>query len=227
MLKKLFLKKVGLFSELSDDDAAKFLEIASDKTYRKNEVIFHADDPGSSLFILKSGSVKISICDSEGSEDILKIIYPYDFFGEMSLLDGQHRSATVTALEKSIALIIKRDNFIELVKKHPTIALNMLAALSRRIRKTDEKIWSLRFSDAYGKLARVLLDISGESGIRENNSIVINNELRRQDLADLAGLSRETATRILNEFQRSGSIKVDKRKIIILNEAILKRELSG
>ena len=225
MLKKLFLKKVDLFSELADDDLVKFLEISSDKTYRKNEVIFRADDPGSSLFILKSGSVKISICDSEGNEDILKIIYPYDFFGEMSLLDGQHRSATVTALEKSIALIIKRDNFINLIKKYPNIALNMLAILSRRIRRTDEKIWSLRFSDAYGKLAKVLLDVSDENGVRENNSIVINLGLRRQDLADLAGVSRETATRILNEFQKSGSIKVEKRKITILNESILKREL--
>ncbi len=225
MTNKLFLRRVQIFSELPDGDLSRFLGIVSERTYKEDEVIFHAEDPGHSLFILKSGSVKISICDRKGNEDILKIMYPFDFFGEMSLLDGQHRSATVTALEKSIALIIKREHFIELIRKSPQIALNMLALLSRRMRKTDEKIGSLRFANAYGKVAKVLVDISAEHGIREKNGVIVNLKLSRQELADFAGVSRETVTRILKEFESYGSLKVDKRKITILNEAALRREL--
>ncbi|OGV97022.1 MAG: hypothetical protein A2Z59_05940 [Nitrospinae bacterium RIFCSPLOWO2_02_39_17] len=225
MTNKWFLRRIQIFSELSDKELKKFLGILSEKTYKDGEVIFHKDDPGSSLFILKSGLVKISINDKKGNEYILKIMYPFDFFGEMALLDGQSRSATVTSLEKSAALIIKREHFISLIEKHPQIALSIMTVLSRRLRKTDEKIGNLRFADAYGKVAEIILDIADESGIRNKSDIVVNLKLNRQGLADFAGVSRETVTRILNEFKKSGCIKMEKGKITILNEAMLRREL--
>lgn len=225
MTNKWFLRRIQIFSKLSDKELEKFLGILSEKTYKDGEIIFHKDDPGSSLFILKSGLVKISINDKKGNEYILKIMYPFDFFGEMALLDGQSRSATVTSLEISTALIIKREHFISLIEKHPQIALSIMAVLSRRLRKTDEKIGNLRFADAYGKVAEIILDIAGESGIKNKSGIVLNLKLSRQGLADFAGVSRETVTRILNEFKKSGCIKMEKGKIIILNEAMLRREL--
>src|SRR3989304_6278282 len=225
MTNKWFLRRIQIFSKLSDKELKKFLGILSEKTYKDGEVIFHKDDPGSSLFILKSGLVKISINDKKGNEYILKIMYPFDFFGEMALLDGQSRSATVTSLEKSAALIIKREHFISLIEKHPQIALSIMTVLSRRLRKTDEKIGNLRFADAYGKVAEIILDIADESGIRNKSDIVVNLKLNRQGLADFAGVSRETVTRILNEFKKSGCIKMEKGKITILNEAMLRREL--
>lgn len=222
MADKLFLRKVQLFADLQVEDLEIILQSGSEKRYRENEVIFHAEDLGSCIFILKSGLVKISICDKNGKEDILKVMYPFDFFGEMSILDGQHRSATVTAMEKSTAFIIEKKSFLKLIKEYPQIAFNMLATMCRRARKTNEKIASLRFADAYGKVARVLLDISDESGVSEG---VINLKLSRQELAELAGVTRETATRILAEFQENGCIEIGKRKISILNEAVLRREL--
>lgn len=220
-----FLKKVDLFSDLRDYDIARVAEIASERTYRKNEVIFHENDPGSVLFVLKSGAVKISVCDRNGKEDILKIIYPGDFFGDMSLLDGRHRSATVSAMEKSTSLIIQREHFLALIKQHTNLVMNMLATMSRRLRKTDEKIASLRFADSYGKVAKVILDLAEEHGTRADGRIIIDLNLNRQDFADHAGTTRETATRILNEFQKSGCIMMNKRKIVIMNEFALRREL--
>lgn len=84
MINTHFLKKISLFSELHNDDVERVAEIASEKTHKKNEVIFHENDPGSVLFILKSGAVKISVCDRNGKEDILRIIYPGEYFGDMS-----------------------------------------------------------------------------------------------------------------------------------------------
>jgi len=220
-----FLKKISLFSELQNEDIEKIAEISSEKTHKKNEVIFHENDPGSVLFILKSGAVKISVCDRNGKEDILKIIYPGEYFGDMSLLDGKHRSATVTAMEKSVSLIVQREQFLSLINKHPNLVMNMLATMSRRLRKTDEKIASLRFADAYGKVAKVILDLAEEHGTRADGKIVVDLNLDRQAFADHAGTTRETATRILNEFQKSGCILMNKRKITVLNESVLRREL--
>jgi CRP-like cAMP-binding protein len=225
MSNKIFLKKVQIFSGLSGSDLDKIVEIVSERNYRKDEVIFHADDPGSVLFILKTGAVKVSIRDKNGREDILKLLYPLDFFGEMSILDGQHRSATVTAIEKSTALIIQRDHFVRSITKCTQMALNMLVLLSRRIRKTDEKIASLRFDDAYGKVARILLDLSETQGTRGEEGIVLALKLTRQEMADFVGLSRETLTKTLAEFQRSGCIKIEDKSILILDERMLRREL--
>ncbi len=225
MVTKTFLKRVQIFSGLSNQDLDKIKEITLERNYRKDEVIFHADDAGSTLFILKAGAVKISIRDKLGREDIIKILYPFDFFGEMSILDGQHRSATVTAIEKTRALIIDRDHFIHLVTTYPQVAMNMLVLLSRRIRKTDEKIASLRFDDAYGKVARVLLDLSDAHGRREEERILLAAKLTRQEMADLAGLSRETLTKTLSAFQKSGYIRLQNRSITILDERMLRREL--
>lgn len=225
MTNKIFLKSIQMFSGLNEKDIGKFLAIVSEKNYKKGDVIFHCDDEGSYLFILKSGMVKISLFDKEGREDVLKIIHPYDCFGEMSLLDGQHRSATVTAMEKSATLIVRREDFINLIKKHPDVALTMLAMLCRRLRKTDEKIASLRFADSYGKVARVLLDISLEKGVKKGSGIVFDLNMNRDTLANLAGVSRETATRILKEFQDNGCIKISGRNVCILDESVLKREV--
>lgn len=225
MINTLFLKKISLFSELHNDDVEKIVEISSEKIHKKNEVIFHENDPGSVLFILKSGAVKISVCDRNGREDILKIIYPGEFFGDMSLLDGKHRSATVSAMEKSVSLIVQREHFLLLVNKHPNLVMNMLATMSRRLRKTDEKIASLRFADSYGKVAKVILDLAEEHGTRTDGKIIVDLNLNRQAFADHAGITRETATRILNEFQRSGYIMINKRKITVMNESVLRREL--
>lgn len=225
MTKKQYLKNVRLFSELYDEDIAKVADIAVEKSYKKGEVIFHEDDLGSTLFILKSGAVKISICGRNGREDILKIIYPGDYFGDMSMLDGKYRSATVTALEKTASLIMQREHFLTLINRHPHLAMNMLATMCRRLRNTDEKIASLRFADAYGKVARVLLDMAAEHGLREGERIIVKLNLSRQEFADLAGLTRETTARILAELRQNGCIKLEKRTVVILNEAVLRREL--
>ena len=225
MINKSFLSRVQIFSGLSAADLGRLLEIVSERTYRRDEVVFHAGDPGSTLFILKTGSVKIAICSSDGREDILKVLYPGDFFGEMSILDGQHRSATVRAVEKSASLVITREQFVELIVDYPQIALNMLTMMCRRIRKTDEKIASLRFADSYGKVARVLLDLAEERGTNTERGMFVANALSRQELADLAGISRETFTRTLLEFQKNGCICVEGRDVTILNEATLRREM--
>ncbi len=219
------LKNIPIFSSLSEKHLEELSEIMLEKTYRKNQVIFDQGDPGNSLIIIKSGLVKISLVDSNNHEFIIKTFSVYDFFGEMSLLDGGPRSATATAVEDTKALIIFRENFIGLIQKNPSVALGMLSELSIRLRTTTENISNLTFFDAYGKVAQCLLDLADKIGQREDGGVAIQLTLSRQELANMSGLSRETFARILKEFQVRGCLKVQGKKILILNEKVMRREI--
>lgn len=224
MTNREFLRQVGLFSDLSDKELQELESIVRERSFRKNEVIFHAQEPGSALFVIKRGSVKVSMDDRHGREVILRILASGDFFGEMSLLDGEPRSATVTALEPCQALIIFRDQFLESMLRYPKMVMKMLTTLSRRMRKANEKISRLVFADAYEKVASVLMDIVEERKIPLNVGTEILLSLTRKELADLGGISRETLTRVMAEFQRAGVVRIGRRRIVIINPAKLKRE---
>ncbi|HJP19093.1 MAG: cyclic nucleotide-binding protein [Gammaproteobacteria bacterium] len=219
------LTEIPIFSSLKEEHLNELLLIANKKQYRKNEIIFHEGDPGNVLFIIISGSVKIALNDSDGKESILNILCENDYFGEMSLVDGVFRSATVSAIEDTIAFLIHREKFINLIKEHTDIVLNMVAILCRRLRKTNEKVANLSFFDAYGKVAKILLDLIEVKGVKDNNQIILDLPLSRQEMASMSGITRMTLSRILNEFQIRGCLKIEGKKITIFDEAILKREV--
>lgn len=218
------LRQVSLFGELSEEDLEELESIIQERFFRKNEVIFRAQEPGSTLFVLKRGSVKVSAEDQRGKEVILRILKDGDFFGEMSLLDGQHRSATVTALEPCQALVLFRDQFLEFIPKHPNVVMKMLTTISRRLRQSNEKIKRLVFADAYEKVASILIDMSEERQIPLAAGAEIPLSLTRKELADLVGLSRETLTRVLSDFQRAGLVRLERRRIAVINPARVRRE---
>ncbi len=222
---KKFLKNVPLFEDFSNEELEKLLVISEEKTYPKDSVIFQKDDLGNFFFLICSGRVKVIIETEEGKEGILSILYPTEFFGEMSLLDGEPRSATVVALEATKVIIIKRDDFLGLLYKHPELALKILKTLSLRLRKANRQIETLMFLDAPGKVARLLIDIAQERGKRINNEILIDLEFTRQELGNLIGVSRETTTRILKNFEEEGLLSIERNHIIIKNMEELKRRV--
>jgi CRP/FNR family transcriptional regulator, cyclic AMP receptor protein len=220
-----FLKKVPLFSELDDEELQQITTVVREQHYKKHTTIVHVDDPGNALYILKSGLVKVTIEDRDGYEMILRILYPTDFFGDMSLLDGEPRSATVTTQEPSEVLTVSRDHFLHIIEKSPKILLKMTALLSKRLRKANELIHSLAFFDVYGKVARTLLNLASERGRVTERGTVIDMRLTQQELAELAGMTRETMARTLREFQQAGCIRVESGIISILALDMLRREV--
>ena len=220
-----FLKKVPLFSELDEGELQQLAGVMREQHYKKHTTIVHVDDPGNSLYILKSGLVKVTIEDQHGYEMILRILYPTDFFGDMSLLDGMPRSATVTTQELSDVLTISRDHFLNIIEKSPKILLKMTSVVSKRLRKANEFIHSLAFFDVYGKVARVLLNLATERGRVTEQGTVIDMRLTQQELAELAGMTRETMARTLREFQQAGCIRVESGVISILALDMLRREI--
>lgn len=218
------LKKVTIFSMLDEQDLIKIASVAVERSYQKNRVIFSEGDIGNVLFILLSGMVKIFVNDKTGREVILKIMDENDFFGEMSILDGNYRSATIVALKGSKALLISKDDLVSLIRHHPSIAFNIMAALSRRLRKADDKIASLSFLDAYGKVAKVLLEFAAVIGKQDGDHIVIDIPVSRREMAETAGVARETFARILSKYVSKGCLEIKGKKIVILDHETLKKK---
>ncbi len=220
MVKEVSLKQVPLFADLPAEELKRCASFAQERTYRKGGTIFYADDPSNVLFILKAGTVKIALQNQAGKETILKMLDPPDFFGEMSLLDGQFHSATITALEKTHALVLKREAFIRLICQYPDFALKIMKALSSRLRETNRRI---AFSDAYGKVAQAILALARERGEKVPGGVMVPLKLTRQELADYTMVSRMTLHRVLSEFEKARCILLGRARITILNEALLAR----
>lgn len=210
-----FLSKVPIFSELSKETLDKIEKVGQRKKFNKGEIILLEDDAGTALFIIINGKVKVSRSSNDGKEVILTILNADDFFGEMAILDGQKRSATVSAIEPSEVFVIQRDDFINLLYAHPEISIALLQELTRRLRNADMKIKSLSLKDAEGKVATVILQIADDIGKIKHGKVEIEKLPLQQDLANMAGTSRETISRTLHSFAKKGLVEMDGNKLII------------
>src|SRR5262245_51023294 len=153
------LKRVPLFSDLADGELGRFADVTREREYPRNSVILFEDDPGDALYIVSSGQVKVVLIGEDGREVILSVLGDGDFFGEMSLIDDEPRSAHVIAMKDSHLLVLRREDFQGLLMQTPAIALAMLRELTRRLRRVDEKVGSLVLLDVNGRVARLLLDL--------------------------------------------------------------------
>lgn len=214
-----FLATIPLFRGIDPDELAKFGELARERSYPKGSVILFQDDPGDSLFVLRSGRVKVVLIGEDGREVILGVLEPGAHFGELALIDDQPRSAHVIAMDDSQLLILRREDFRRRVDANPSVAWALLQELSRRLRRADEKIGGLVLLDVPGRIARLLLDLSDES-----SGPTIEKTLTHQTIAQMIGASRETVSRAMKDFQETGLIRVERRRIGVANrEALEKR----
>ncbi len=212
-----FLATVPLLSRIAPDELRRFAEVTREKQYPKGSVILFEDDPGDSLFIVRSGRVKVVLVSEDGREVILGVLGVGEHFGELSLIDDQPRSAHVIAMEDSMLLVLRRDDFRRRVEANPAVAWALLSELSRRLRRADGKIGGLVLLDVPGRIARLLIDTADEGG-----AATIDKPLTHQVIAQMIGASRETVSRTMREFQDGGLISVQRRRISIRDRAGLK-----
>ncbi|MEX0602796.1 MAG: Crp/Fnr family transcriptional regulator [Bacteroidota bacterium] len=210
-----FLRNVPIFSELGDPDLEKISKLGTRQKYKKGNIIVLEQEAGAALFVIVSGKVKVVRTDEDGREVILSIFGPGEFFGEMSLLDGLARSATVVATAKAELFMIHRREFLDLLAEFPSVAIALLAELTTRLRKADMQIKSLSLKDAAGRVANVLLMLADDVGVFRKGKVEIDELPLQQDMANMAGTSRETVSRMLHQFVDSGHIALQGNKIII------------
>src|SRR5258707_1158854 len=213
-----FLATIPLFSGLQRDELQRFADLTRERAYPKGSVILFQDDPGDSLFILRTGRVKVVLIGEDGREVILGVLEPGAHFGELALIDDQPRSAHVIAMEDAQLLILRREDFRRRVDANPSVAWALLQELSHRLRRADEKIGGLGLLDVPGRIARLLVDLAEESG-----GPAIDKVLTHQTIAQMIGASRETVSRSMKEFQESGLIRVERRRIAIADKEALEK----
>ena len=212
-----FLKNIPIFSDLEENSLNQILDLGSLKMYAKDEIILNEDEAGTALFVIVKGKVKISRSSKDGKEVMLTIMNESDFFGEMAILDGFSRSATVTALEESKLFIVQRNDFLNLLKNHTEVSIALLQELTQRLRAAGMKIKALSLKDAEGKVASVILQLAEEIGKIKQGVVEIEKLPYQHELANMAGTSRETISRTLHTFAKKGLVELDGTHLRILD----------
>jgi CRP/FNR family transcriptional regulator, cyclic AMP receptor protein len=210
------LKNIPLFAGLSEDDLKLVGDMAIEKSYPKNAVVITEGEQGDSLFAVMSGRVKVFIGDEEGREIILKMLGPGDVFGEMSVIDRQPRSASVSTLEPCVFRVLSHSSFEVCLERAPRIAIGVMNALAKRLRDADRKISTLALMDVYGRVAHTLLELA----VQTNGKLQVGQKLSQQDIANMVGASREMVNRILKDLSERGYITVESKSITIHNERL-------
>ncbi len=214
---KEYLRRTPVFSGLSDDELEEIVPLVVKRKLRKDTVIFHEGDPAAAFYLVKSGRVKIYKTSRDGREQVLAILNSGQIFGDVPMFDGGPYPATAATMDDSEIYLIRRGDFRELLKLHPEIALKVISVLGARLRQAMELIRDLSFKQVPHRLAGLLLKLAERYGEEAAGGLRINLALSRQDLADIAGTSRETATRELKKMERAGLIGIDRRQITIID----------
>ena len=220
------LKTVPIFSDLSESDLKSVVNKMVSQSYKKGHVILEEDSTGDLCYFLTRGRVKITRVSSNEREVILALLGPGDFFGEMSLLSGEARSANVVTLEKTKALTLNTEDFLGTLELYPKVAINLLRELAIRLQKSDEQIASLSLSDAERRIAISILRIAEEQGTIQHGNVTIDPLPSQQDIANMAGTTRETVSRIYKLLVEDGHVQRISKKLIILDFKRFLKEFS-
>ena len=224
------LKGVELFSELNEEQLGMIANLVIVKNFNRDEtVVLEGDDSVQALYLIATGSVQVYMTGIDGRETILSFLERGDFFGEMSLIDGEPRSASVRTVTDAKLLVIHRESFLSLLRKTPEIAMALMGELCKRLRKANRQIGSLSTMSVSGRAAGTLLNLMQERGVRihtDNGNMVtvIHNRPTQQQLADMSGTTRETVSRICSLLVRTNAIAMTGKDIVIFDEDALQEK---
>jgi CRP/FNR family cyclic AMP-dependent transcriptional regulator len=213
------LKSVPLFASFPDEQLRTLVSVVTRRSAPRSTVIMAAGDPIDSLYIVISGRLKVMMGDADGKEVILSLIGPGEYFGEMGLIDDSPRSASVVTIEPCELLCVTKRDFKKCLAESAEMAASVMRGLVRRLREADRKIGSLALLDVYGRVARLLLDMSE----MQNGQRTVTKRLPKQDIAKMIGASREMVSRVMKDLQLGGYIEM-RGSTIVLRDSIMLRD---
>jgi CRP-like cAMP-binding protein len=181
------------------------------------EALFHEGDPGDRLYVIVSGKVKLGRTSSDGRENLLAVLGPGEMFGELSLFDPGPRNATATAISDAELIGLGNEDLISWLDGRPEVARQLLGALAKRLRRTNETLADLVFSDVPGRVAKALLDLSERFGEPVEDGRRVSHDLTQEELAQLVGASRETVNKALADFAARGWLRLEGRAVVLLD----------
>jgi CRP/FNR family transcriptional regulator, cyclic AMP receptor protein len=217
------VRKAPLFAALDDEDATALRATMSPVHLDRGEILFKEGQDGDELYVIVSGKIKLGRTSVDGRDNLLSISGPGEMFGELSLFDPGPRTATATAVAESELIALRNDQLHAFLENRPAVALQMLQALARRLRRTNDNLSDLVFTDVPGRVAKALLDLSNRFGRPAETGILVAHDLTQEELAQLVGASRETVNKALADFATRGWLKLEARAVVLLDVERLQR----
>ena len=211
------LRTVPLFANVDDHDLAQIAAASAIRTFSKNSIVITEGDTSNSLYVILSGEVRVFVSDEDGRTNIVNRLGPGDYFGELSLIDDEPRSASVETLSKCRMSILAREYFVNYLVDNPRVAIRLLQGMGQRLRNTTNHAKDLALMDVFGRIASVLLKSASDEDGR-----LITPALTQQEIADQVGSSREMGSRILKDLRAGNYITMEGKRIVI-NKSIPNR----
>jgi CRP/FNR family transcriptional regulator, cyclic AMP receptor protein len=222
-----FLKRCPLFEGLTPAQRRRLESRAVLRTFRRGEVIYFPTDPGRCVLLLARGRVKIKAVTPEGKETILAFIDEGELFGELALLDDEPRNEFAEAVSEVRLVAFLREDLLWLMEQRPDVALSLTKLVGLRRRRIENRLRNILFRPTRERLLSLLQELLESHGRPAGGAWEIGLRLSHQELASLIGATRETVTLTLGQFQREGLIRVDRRRITVVNRKRLGAEAAG
>ena len=218
------VRKAPLFTALEESAAISLHASMDSVKISKGSILFAEGDEGDHIYVILDGKIKLGTSSGDGRENLLSILGPGEMFGELSLFDPNPRTSTATAVTGAKLLSLGQTKLIPWLAENPKVALNLLASLAQRLRRTNEAVGDLVFSDVPGRVAKALIDLGERFGKQTDEGLLVNHDLTQEELAQLVGASRETVNKALADFAGRNWLKLDGRSVLITDlERLTKR----
>jgi CRP/FNR family transcriptional regulator len=217
------LGKAPLFSALDRESAAALRTSISEVQLSKGQTLFAENETGDRLYVVLEGKIKLSRTAPDGRENLLSVLGPSEMFGELSLFDPRPRTASATALTDVRLAGLGHDDLRPWLTGRPEVALHLLRALAQRLRRTNDVLADLVFTDVPGRVAKQLLQLAQRFGTQEGGAMRVTHDLTQEEIAQLVGASRETVNKALADFAHRGWIRLEGKSVLISDSERLAR----
>jgi CRP-like cAMP-binding protein len=217
------LRRAPLFGALDDEAADALSASLQESRLARGEVLFRQGDRGQHAYVVTEGKIKLGRTSSDGRENLLAVLGPGQMFGELSLFDPGPRAATATAVTDCVLQGLSHGELLHWLTGRPDVAHGLLTQLAGRLRRANDVVADLVFSDVPGRVAKALLDLSSRFGRTADDGVHVHHDLTQEELAQLVGASRETVNKALADFVSRGWIRLEPRSVVLLDTGRLKR----
>ncbi|MEJ6550663.1 MULTISPECIES: CRP-like cAMP-activated global transcriptional regulator GlxR [unclassified Corynebacterium] len=218
------LSRAGIFQGVETTAVNALIEQLESVTFPRGTTIFDEGEPGDRLYIIISGKVKLARHAPDGRENLLTIMGPSDMFGELSIFDPGPRTSAAVCVTEMTAATMDSQMLHDWISDHPEISEQLLRVLARRLRRTNNTLADLIFTDVPGRVAKALLQLANRFGVQEGGALRVHHDLTQEEIAQLVGASRETVNKALAEFAHRGWIRLEGKSVLISDtERLAKR----
>ena len=211
------LRRAPLFEGLDEENARGLRRQLTEVRLSRGEHLFQEGQDGDRLFVVLDGKMKLTRAAVDGRENLLGVLGPGEMFGELSLFDPRPRTSSASAVTDAALAALGHDALRRMLQDHPEVSLHMLQALARRLRRANDVVADLVFTDVPGRVAKNLLDLADRFGEQEKDGLHVHHDLTQEELAQLVGASRETVNKALADFAARGWLQISARSVLILD----------